>query len=145
MPGDRQAGREASLGIWPWQASWLWGGCVRRGDRPTLRECDNLHAVCIAVITLPFVLPQYLWKPSVEMPQISAARSGNENMVYVSPELTVRRPKPCSPGVKVARTWQGGWKDLDYRCGDIPQGLSLSYLPPPPSWLRGSTEQNLSF
>lgn len=34
----------------------------------------------------------------------------------------------------MARMRQGGWKALDYRCGDIPQGLSLSSLPP--FWLR---------
>lgn len=87
------AGRQ----VWePGFGSLLAPGWLYEAGRPTLRECDNLHAVCIAVITLPFVLPQYLWKPSMEMPQISAAQRGSKNMVYVSPGLTVEDPIPAA-------------------------------------------------
>lgn len=87
-PGERQAGRQAGL---------LAPGLLGEARRPHSESVtDNLHAVCIAVITLPFVLPQYLWKPSAEMPQISAAQRGSENTVYVSPGLKVEDPSPAA-------------------------------------------------
>ena len=58
-------------------------------------EMRIVHSVAI-LKRIPFVLPQYLWKPSAEMPQISAAQRGSENTVYVSPGLKVEDPSPAA-------------------------------------------------
>lgn len=76
------------------------------------------------------------------MPQISAVQRGSDEVVYASPRAQGGRPKPHSPGVKVARMRQEGGKDLDYRCGDplLPPRACLEVTSPHPSleWTKSA-------